>query len=667
MLDHLLMKMECYVLLVRFLLLLRETLRRDMEGSHVCKSFLLQAGFQKKGPFPRPTGDLSGYVAFPGYDGAAHIPAAGGDGVPVAPVAPSEGDPAADPQPAVSYSGGFEGSNCVDLDDPQAPSHEAPSVGARRDSGAVSCGENPRTGAPRECAGRPGDAMEPSASRVDAAAPLPGLGGLIDRDFDGDLQVCVRVRPLLEHEARGGATTGRLAWDPEAGRVSALGRGPRRHAEEGGQAQAFGFDRVFGPEASQEGVFEGCRLEALLGRVLDGFHATVFAYGQTGSGKTYTMEGVDGQGVDSGDAAGRGLAPRAVLGLFRRVEQSRLASSDVLTVKLSFLQLYQEQVYDLLNPVHAGAGAPAGAGRGLRLRWNPHQSAAVVENLFVFECSSAAEALGFYRAGVRSRAVASHKMNQASSRSHCILTLTVERSSTEGSDLRVSKLTLVDLAGSERQSGTGATGQTFRESISINQSLFVLRKVITALAQRQGSSLAPLPYRESKLTTLLRDAVGGSSFTLMMACLSPSDAHLDENLSTLHYAATASRIRNRPTVNLDPKSRLIQQLRGQVRSLSERLAAAHAYVVRVTGRPLPAELAGEAAGAAGAPGELEAAPEAPWGPARGHHAGGGSPGSSARSSEPGPPPARAASAALPQAPARPAAAAAAATSPPGWA
>merc|ERR1719460_795613 len=187
-----------------------------------------------------------------------------------------------------------------------------------------------------------------------------------------------------------------------------------------------------------------------------------------------------------------------------------------------------------------------------------------------------------------------------SSRSHCVLSLTVERRSPGGpaSDLRTAKLTLVDLAGSERQSETGATGQTFRESVSINQSLFVLRKVITALARRHTKELALVPYRESKLTTLLRDAVGGSSYTLMIACLSPNDSHYEENLSTLHYAATAGRIRNRPAVNLDPKSAMIHQLRSQVSTLRDRLSAAHAYIVRLTGRPLPEEL--EGARAAGA-------------------------------------------------------------------
>ncbi|CAK9109631.1 unnamed protein product [Durusdinium trenchii] len=236
------------------------------------------------------------------------------------------------------------------------------------------------------------------------------------------------------------------------------------------------------------------------------------------------------------------------------------------------------------------------------------ESSVSVENLFVFECRTPGEALNYYKArtsdgcpslqyrmhvgpceaGVKNRTVASHQMNQASSRSHSVLTLTIERRSDHSVD-RVSKLTLVDLAGSERQAITGASGRTLQESVGINQSLFVLRKVIMCLAKRKGNKLL-VPYRESKLTILLRDAIGGSGYTLMLACLSILDSNFEENVSTLQYACTAGSIRNRPVVNLDPTTLLIRQLRREVQFLKGQLSLAENYVLRVTGKPIPREV-----------------------------------------------------------------------------
>lgn len=286
-------------------------------------------------------------------------------------------------------------------------------------------------------------------------------------------------------------------------------------------------------------------------------------------------------------------------------------------VTCSHVQIYMERVYDLLNPPTDDALPPApsgrpnqqfkhilrseappadedagfrGMGQGLRLRWTK-QDGFFVENLFQSECRSAAEALDLFRAGVANKVVASHRMNVASSRSHCVFTLQVEswpRGRPE--ELVKAKLSLVDLAGSERQSAIGAAhgGTLQKESISINKSLFTLRKVIMSLAQKQGaevmvaergapaaaatSSSAHVPYRDSKLTSLLQHSLGGNSFTLMIACLAPCDRYLDDNVSTLQYATLAKSIKNRPTVNEDPKTRLIKELRAQVAFLQDQLA-----------------------------------------------------------------------------------------------
>ena len=158
----------------------------------------------------------------------------------------------------------------------------------------------------------------------------------------------------------------------------------------------------------------------------------------------------------------------------------------------------------------------------------------MVENLYVFECQSAEEALKLFKFGSTNKVLASHNLNEFSSRSHSIFSLTIETQDIKSQvNVTVSRLQLVDLAGSEKQSLTGTTGIHAKESIDINQSLLVLRKVITALTEQKGDNPKFVPYRESKLTQLLKQSLGGNSYTLMMACLSPSDKFVEENISTL--------------------------------------------------------------------------------------------------------------------------------------
>lgn len=174
----------------------------------------------------------------------------------------------------------------------------------------------------------------------------------------------------------------------------------------------------------------------------------------------------------------------------------------------------------------------------------------------------------FYHQGIQNKVVASHNLNHASSRSHCIFTITVECTDANRPDNTViSKLQLVDLAGSERQSHTGATDKLAKESIDINKSLFTLRQVITALTD-VSKSKGFVPYRDSKLTSLLRQTLGGNSYTLMICCITPNDRFYDENLSSINYAAKASKIANKPRKNNDPKSQIIQQLKNQNKLLT---------------------------------------------------------------------------------------------------
>lgn len=188
--------------------------------------------------------------------------------------------------------------------------------------------------------------------------------------------------------------------------------------------------------------------------------------------------------------------------------------------------------------------------QGLRIRWT-QKDQFVVENLYVFECQSAEEALKLFKFGSQNKILASHQLNEFSSRSHGIFSLTVETQDIKQlMNVTVSRLQLVDLAGSEKHSLVQTEGIHAKESIDINKSLLVLRRVITSLTDKKSDQQF-VPYRESKLTQLLKQCLGGNSYTLMIACLSPIDRFIEENVSTLNYAARASLISNAPMKNVD--------------------------------------------------------------------------------------------------------------------
>lgn len=299
------------------------------------------------------------------------------------------------------------------------------------------------------------------------------------------------------------------------------------------------------------------------------------------------------------------VIPRVIFDLFAQISAASLSPSGrrEYVVRCSFVQIYNEQIMDLLNPSHLQQAAATAAKRsrtklqskartGLRLRWSAAREF-YVENLCVLECESPEQVLAHFHSGLQHKVMASHRMNAASSRSHCIFTLYVESfdPSENPNDVLTSKLALVDLAGSERVERTGATGVTLQESIGINKSLFVLRQVIQALSEESNavpakellakapSDRAYIPYRDSKLTSLLKDSLGGNSVTLMIACISPSDASYDENLSTLVYASKAQCIANRPTKNEDPKTAMVHELQQEVESLRRQLSQAHATIL----------------------------------------------------------------------------------------
>uniref|UniRef100_A0A9J7ZUD1 Kinesin family member 13Ba n=1 Tax=Cyprinus carpio carpio TaxID=630221 RepID=A0A9J7ZUD1_CYPCA len=307
--------------------------------------------------------------------------------------------------------------------------------------------------------------------------------------------------------------------------------------------------------AGQDVVFQ-CLGESLLHNAFQGYNACIFAYGQTGSGKSYTMMG----SVDQ-----PGLIPRLCSSLFERTVQHQ-REGESFTVEVSYMEIYNEKVRDLLDP--------KGSRQALRVR--EHK----VLGPYVDGLSRLADIESLMSEGNKSRTVAATNMNEESSRSHAvfkiILTHTLKDLQSGTSGEKVSKLSLVDLAGSERAAKTGAAGERLKEGSNINKSLTTLGLVISALAD-QGAGKNKnkfVPYRDSVLTWLLKDSLGGNSRTAMVATISPAADNYDETLSTLRYADRAKSIVNHAVVNEDPNARIIRELREEVEKLRDQLTQA---------------------------------------------------------------------------------------------
>ncbi|KAK9236347.1 P-loop containing nucleoside triphosphate hydrolase protein [Lipomyces kononenkoae] len=276
-----------------------------------------------------------------------------------------------------------------------------------------------------------------------------------------------------------------------------------------------------------------------LDHAFEGYHTCILAYGQTGAGKSYTMIGTEGE---------PGLIPRTCYDLFQRIEKLTTTTT-TFTVKISYFEIYNEHVYDLLLPTVAEAPAP------LKVRESPVDGP-YVKDLTTYSVHSYAEIEKYLKRGNRQRATAATNMNATSSRSHAVFTIALKRIESdpvmdETTEETNSRIRFVDLAGSERANSTGTTGTRLREGANINKSLTTLGRVISILAE---SSLVSkkrdiVPYRDSTLTWLLKDNLGGNSKTAMIACVSPCD--YEESLSTLRYASQAKHIRTRAVVNQD--------------------------------------------------------------------------------------------------------------------
>uniref|UniRef100_A0A8C5HDJ1 Kinesin-like protein n=1 Tax=Gouania willdenowi TaxID=441366 RepID=A0A8C5HDJ1_GOUWI len=316
--------------------------------------------------------------------------------------------------------------------------------------------------------------------------------------------------------------------------------------------KTFTFDTVFGPESKQLDVYN-LTARPIIDSVLEGYNGTIFAYGQTGTGKTYTMEGVRAVPEQ------RGIIPNSFAHVFGHIAK---AEGDTrFLVRVSYLEIYNEEVRDLL-----------GKDQMQRLEVKERPDVGVyIKDLSGYVVNNADDMDRIMTLGHKNRSVGATNMNEHSSRSHAIFTITIECSE-KGADgnqhVRMGKLHLVDLAGSERQGKTGATGQRLKEATKINLSLSTLGNVISALVDGKSTHV---PYRNSKLTRLLQDSLGGNSKTMMCANIGPADYNYDETISTLRYANRAKNIKNKARINEDPKDALLRQFQKEIEELKKKL------------------------------------------------------------------------------------------------
>jgi len=313
----------------------------------------------------------------------------------------------------------------------------------------------------------------------------------------------------------------------------------------------FTFDQVYDWNSQQEIIFT-TTAAPIVDSVLAGYNGTVFAYGQTGTGKSHTMEG------QWEPPELRGIIPRAFCRVFEQIDETH---DQNFLVRASYLEIYNEEVRDLLSKDPKNK---------LELKEDADRGV-YVKDLTSYVVKSVSEMENVLLAGKKNRSVGATLMNQDSSRSHSIFGIIVESSSdaADGSKhIRAGKLNLVDLAGSERQSKTGATGDRLKEATKINLSLSALGNVISALVESKSQHV---PYRDSKLTRLLQDSLGGNTKTVMVANMGPADYNYDETISTLRYANRAKNIKNKPKINEDPKDAMLREFQEEIQRLKSML------------------------------------------------------------------------------------------------
>ena len=345
---------------------------------------------------------------------------------------------------------------------------------------------------------------------------------------DDHLKVCIRIRPPLPRE-----TEPNLPF----------------------RAITVVHDRIFDINSTQDEVYNISALPAVES-VLSGYNSTIFAYGQTGTGKTYTMEGFTYDYLNPG----RGIIPRTIEDIFKYIENNT-NSNTTFIIRATYLQIYNESISDLLKPEKKNLSIRESKQKGL-----------YVESLSEWAVRSPNDIYALLERGSQSRAKANTHMNDVSSRSHAVFSIQVEQmeNAQSGKSIKVGKLNLVDLAGSERIKVSGATGQQLEESKKINKSLSALGNVIYALTDPKGRT--HIPYRDSKLTRLLENSLGGNCRTTMIGMISPAECSFSESLSTLNFAKRAKSIKNRAIVNEDiDHNALIRQYENELKKLRREL------------------------------------------------------------------------------------------------
>ncbi|KAI0809866.1 P-loop containing nucleoside triphosphate hydrolase protein [Xylaria sp. FL0064] len=448
---------------------------------------------------------------------------------------------------------------------------ETPSLAAGARSAAMG-----RAGA-RPTASRVSSLRQPmhhaaaAAARIDrnaAASPAESLSSVAtagtkrkERDFEVEtiqetnINVVVRCRGRNEREVRESSAVV-VSTDAVKGKVVDLSMGPSALSN-----KTYNFDRVFSPAADQSMIYDDV-VKPILEEMLSGFNCTIFAYGQTGTGKTYTMSGdMDETFGLLSDAAG--IIPRVLHNLFNKLESEDTESF----VKCSFIELYNEELRDLMSTEENAKlkifdDAP-----------RKGHATTVVQGMEEAHISSASEGIKILQEGSLKRQVAATKCNDLSSRSHTVFTITacVKKVGEDGEEwVSAGKLNLVDLAGSENIQRSGAENKRAAEAGLINKSLLTLGRVINALVDRSSH----IPYRESKLTRLLQDSLGGRTKTCIIATISPAKSNLEETISTLDYAFRAKNIRNKPMVNqMIKKGALLRDFTHEIEKLKSELIA----------------------------------------------------------------------------------------------
>ncbi|KAL8213831.1 hypothetical protein R6Q57_003280 [Mikania cordata] len=387
------------------------------------------------------------------------------------------------------------------------------------------------------------------------------MSGKHDKEKGVNVQVVVRCRPLNADEEKL-HTPVVITCAENKREVCAVQNIANKQID-----RSFVFDKVFGPKSQQRDLYHSA-VSPIVFEVLEGYNCTIFAYGQTGTGKTYTMEG-GGRKKNGEFPSDAGVIPRAVRQIFDILE----AQNAEYSMKVTFLELYNEEITDLLAPEEASRFPEDKSKKPIALM-EDGKGGVLVRGLEEEMVSTADEIYRILEKGSAKRRTAETLMNKQSSRSHSIFSITIhiKERTPEGEEvIRCGKLNLVDLAGSENISRSGAKEGRAREAGEINKSLLTLGRVINTLVERSGH----IPYRDSKLTRLLRDSLGGKTKTCIIATISPSIHSLEETLSTLDYAHRAKNIKNKPEINQKlMKSAVMKDLYSEIERLKQEVYAA---------------------------------------------------------------------------------------------